>query len=269
MLVSLFSLLAIALYLGVSVMLWRGVRSGRGRPTRRALYLWALAMLAHSGALLPEIITRDGVDLSLFNASALSALLIALILFITCIKQALSVVAFVVLPLTALLVALAPIETSEHIVRSTTFAGMQLHIVASLLAYSLLVMASIQALTLYLQIKYLKFDWSLGRRLFATLPPFEAMESFLFALLRVGVLLLTVSLISGWLYHDDLFAQHLVHKTVLSTMAWLVFGIVLVGKQLYGWRTNTAVALTLTATALLILAYLGSKFVLEVILDRI
>ena len=264
-----FSLASIALYLITAFMLFRSVRSGLGIAAKTPLLLWLLAMLCHTGALMPEIITAHGIDLSLFNAISLSALLISLILFIICTRQALSAMGMIILPITAVCVALAPIETADKLVIDTISPGIQLHIIASLLAYSLLVVASIQALAIYRQISYLKLKDQSGHRLISTLPTLDAMESFLFALIKLGLLLLTVGLVSGWLYHDDLFAQHLVHKTVLSVAAWLVFGIVLVGKQLYGWRTSTAVRLVLVATGLLILGYLGSKFVLEVILDRI
>ena len=264
-----FSLASITLYLIASFMLLRSVRAGFGTATKVALSLWLLAMLSHSGALIFEISTARGIDLSLSNASSLSALLISLILFIICSRQALSAIAMIILPITAICVALAPIETSNNVVSNMVPLGIQLHIVSSLLAYSLLIMASIQALAIYRQINYLKIKDKSKHQLISTLPPLAAMESFLFALIRLGILLLTVGLVSGWLYHEDLFAQHLMHKTVLSVMAWVVFGIVLVGKQLYGWRTSIAVRLVLIATGLLILGYLGSKFVLEVILDRI
>lgn len=263
------SLVSITLYLIASIMLWRSVRAGKGIATKASMYFWLLAIISHGSVSILEIGTTRGIDLSLFNAISLSALLISLILFIICIRQALSALGTIILPITAICVALAPIETSDYVVSSTIPPGIQLHIVSSLLAYSLLIMASIQALTIHRQINYLKIKDKSKHYLISTLPPLAAMESFLFALIKLGILLLTIGLVSGWLYHKDLFAQHLMHKTVLSAMAWIVFGIVLVGKQLYGWRTSVAVRLILIATGLLILGYLGSKFVLEVILDRI
>lgn len=65
-----------------------------------------------------------------------------------------------------------------------------------------------------------------------------------------------------------MFAQHLVHKTVLSTLAWLMFGGLLIGRLRYGWRGKTAIVWTLSGFAVLILAYFGSKIVLELILHR-
>ena len=263
------SLIAVILYIVASYMLWCNARFNRGRPTKVALLFWLSAMFVHGGMLYLAVITPQGIDLSLFNAISLSALLISLILFVISRRQSLAAIGIIILPLTALFVALTSLETSDSLISNTIMPGIQLHIVSSLLAYSLLLTAGIQALAIHRQISYLKIEDKSKHQLISTLPTLDAMESFLFALINLGVLLLTISLISGWIYHHDLFAQHLVHKTVLSVSAWVIFGIILIGKQLYGWRTNTAVKLVLIATILLILAYLGSKFVLEVVLDRI
>ena len=92
------------------------------------------------------------------------------------------------------------------------------------------------------------------------------LEDLLFKLIAAGFLLLTVSLGSGVVFINDIFAQHLVHKTVLSIFAWLVFGLLLWGRWRYGWRGRLAVRLTLAGIVLLILSYFGSKLVLEVLL---
>ena len=70
------------------------------------------------------------------------------------------------------------------------------------------------------------------------------------------------------LFINDIFAQHLVHKTILSIVTWLVFALLLWGRWRYGWRGSLAVRLTLAGIVLLLLAYFGSKLVLEVILGR-
>ena len=70
------------------------------------------------------------------------------------------------------------------------------------------------------------------------------------------------------MYLRDMFAQHLVHKTVLSIAAWLVFGILLIGRWRFGWRGRTAIRWTMSGFVTLLLAYLGSKWVLEVLLGR-
>jgi ABC-type uncharacterized transport system permease subunit len=94
------------------------------------------------------------------------------------------------------------------------------------------------------------------------------MESLLFQMLGAGIVFLTISLASGFLFIEDLFAQHLVHKTVLSILAWIIFTGLLIGRSRYGWRGQTAIKWTLIGFVLLLLAYFGSKLVLELILHR-
>jgi len=94
------------------------------------------------------------------------------------------------------------------------------------------------------------------------------LEDLLFKTIAAGFILLTVSLLSGLMFINDIFAQHLIHKTILSIMAWLVFGVLLWGRWRYGWRGSLAVRLTLAGIILLVLSYFGSKLVLEVILGK-
>ncbi|MBM4201226.1 MAG: phosphohydrolase, partial [Gammaproteobacteria bacterium] len=141
------------------------------------------------------------------------------------------------------------------------------HIIVSILAYSFLNIAAIQAVLLALQ------DWSLRRhhlgRLNRALPPLQTMEAMLFQLIGAGLLLLTLSLLSGFLFLDDLFAQHLAHKTVLSIAAWIVFAVLMWGRVIHGWRGRTAIRWTLGGFLSLMLGYFGSKMVLELILHRV
>ena len=101
------------------------------------------------------------------------------------------------------------------------------------------------------------------------LPPLIELETLLFRTIAVGFVLLTATLLTGVLFVENLFAQHLVHKTVLSVLSWLAFGALLLGRWRYGWRGATAVRWTLAAMALLVLAFFGSKFVLELVLQRV
>jgi ABC-type uncharacterized transport system permease subunit len=94
------------------------------------------------------------------------------------------------------------------------------------------------------------------------------METLLFQMIATGLAFLTVALISGFVFIDDLFAQHLVHKTVLSIIAWIIFSGLLVGRVRYGWRGSIAIQWTLIGFVLLLMAYFGSKLVLELILKK-
>ncbi|MBW8810507.1 MAG: cytochrome c biogenesis protein CcsA, partial [Lysobacter sp.] len=133
--------------------------------------------------------------------------------------------------------------------------------------YATLAVAALFALMLWLQ------ERALRRREFhgwlRALPPLVELESLLFRTIAVGFILLTATLLTGVLFVENLLAQHLMHKTVLSVLSWLAFGGLLLGRWRYGWRGVVAVRWTLAAMALLILAFFGSKFVLEVILRRV
>ena len=143
---------------------------------------------------------------------------------------------------------------------------MSLHILSSILAFSLLNIAALQALLLALQDQHLRSHHP--KRLILALPPLQAMETLLFQMLGTGIVFLTIALFSGFLFVENLFAQHLAHKTVLSICAWLIFTSLLVGRIRYGWRGKTAIQWTLIGFVLLLLAYFGSKFVLELILQK-
>jgi len=143
---------------------------------------------------------------------------------------------------------------------------MVLHISSSILAYSVLTLATLQAAVLALQDHQLKHRHTRG--IIQILPPLQSMEAMLFELLWIGLGLLSIAIVSGALFIDDIFAQSLVHKTVLTIAAWLLFATLLWGHYRLGWRSKTAVRLTLAGFALLMLAFFGSKLVLEVILQK-
>lgn len=144
--------------------------------------------------------------------------------------------------------------------------ALQTHIILSLLAYGLLTLGALIALVMAIQHRLLHEHRPNG--LAATLPPLQQMEAMLFRLMAGGFFVLTLAIISGLGFVDRIFAQHLAHKTVLSLLAWLVFGILLWGRHQFGWRGRAAVRWCLSGYGLLILAYFGSKLVLELILGR-
>ena len=97
------------------------------------------------------------------------------------------------------------------------------------------------------------------------LPALQTMEDFLYQTLKMGFLLLTLSLISGYLYISDFFTQQLTYKTILSVMAWIGFAVILFGHMVFGWRGKLIVLSTQVAFAVLVLSYFGTKFFLEVL----
>lgn len=146
--------------------------------------------------------------------------------------------------------------------------ALSLHIIIAIAAYVALALAAVLAASL----------WIVDRRLHQkpsswlaqTLPPLLTLETRLFQLLWTGFSLLSVTLLSGVVFSEQLFgtAARLNHKVVFSVLAWLVFAVLLTGRVRHGWRGRLAVTWTFVGFAFLVLAYIGSKFVLEVVLQR-
>ena len=90
----------------------------------------------------------------------------------------------------------------------------------------------------------------------------------MFGITSAGFLFLLVAVSSGFAFVEDFFAQHLVHKTALSILALVLFGLLLAGRRFAGWRGKRAVYLYLGGFLILCLAYFGSRFILEQVLGR-
>jgi ABC-type uncharacterized transport system permease subunit len=140
------------------------------------------------------------------------------------------------------------------------------HILLSMGAAALLFAAAVTALLLVF------LDRRLRTRRIADLPsgmpPLDALENVMFRLITAGFGLLTLALFTGFVFVTNLFTQNLVQKTILSLIAWLLFGVLLVGRVRFGWRGRSAVRWTLSGFGVLAVAYFGVKFVLEDMLGR-
>jgi ABC-type uncharacterized transport system permease subunit len=144
----------------------------------------------------------------------------------------------------------------------------KIHLLIAMLAYSLFTIASLHVLLMALLERHLH-DGPLPRAL-RELPPLLVMETLLFRIIWAGFILLTLTLASGVVYSEELFgkAAKFNHKTVFGVLSWSIFAALLCGRHVYGWRGRIAVRWTLAGFLMLVLAYIGSKFVLEVILGR-
>jgi ABC-type uncharacterized transport system permease subunit len=170
------------------------------------------------------------------------------------------------MPFTALALLLQQLSDQHHYLSQTLTAGLEFHILISILAYSLLSIAMVQALLLYIQDAHLHNKHPGG--FIRSLPPLQTMETMLFRMIGLGFIVLSISLLSGFIFMENMFAQHLVHKTILSIIAWLLFSILLWGRWQFGWRGRTAIRWAMSGFIALMLAYFGSKFVVELILHR-
>ena len=131
------------------------------------------------------------------------------------------------------------------------------------ISYSLLMIAAVHALVLATQDRHLRNKRPGG--FIRALPPLQTMENLLFQMIGLGFFLLSLSLVTGMIYLDDMFAQHVAHKTILSIVAWFVFATLLWGRWRFGWRGTIAIRYTLGGFITLFLAYLGSKWVIEIL----
>jgi ABC-type uncharacterized transport system permease subunit len=206
-------------------------------------------------------------DVSLQSLLSLCALVIVLMLCSSVFsRNSLYDASLVALPLAVVVLSLEWLIPSQSLLLNDMSTGVSTHILSSVLAFGVLSIAGVYALFAAIIDYFLRHHHL--NPLVQSLPPLETLERLLFRLIFLGFLLLTVSLASGLAYVDDLFAQHLAHKTLLSITAWFIFGLLLWGRWRYGWRGRQAVRLTLAGIFLLLLAYFGSKLVLETILGR-
>lgn len=259
---------AVLLYAAAAILL--ALRLVRGSidqlwPKSLPLAIALGAVLLHGLVLYQDLVLPDGLNLGFFNALSLVGWLAAVAVLLASTVGPVENLGIVVLPVSASTALLGLALPSEHVVFHAEPA-LKSHILLSGLAYALLAMASVQAILLAVQDRALHRGQPGG--FVRQLPPLVTMESLLFQMIAGGFVFLSLALLTGFLFLDDIFAQHLVHKTVLSITAWLVFGVLLWGRWRHGWRGRTAMRWTLSGFAALVLAYFGSKLVLELILQR-
>ena len=257
-------LIAIVFYVAAAALLVGGIR--RGQRGRAWPVVAAGAMLAHALEHALAWHGTGGADMHFFAAISLVTLgMAALTTAVGARGRRMGTLGVVVFPLAAL--ALLGAHLHGHLPSEPLDWRLQLHAWMALLAYATLAVAALLAVMLWLQ------ERALSRReihgWLRALPPLVELETLLFRTITTGFVLLSATLLTGVLFVEDLLAQHLLHKTVLSVLSWLVFGVLLLGRWRFGWRGRKAVHWTLAAMALLVLAFFGSKFVLELVLGRV
>lgn len=223
------------------------------------------ALLLHATATYLQMDTEAGFYLGFFTAASLTALLMVVFLVLAAAHLPVQNLLLLVLPFGAAAVIGAQIGETGFEARPSLPLTLVVHILFSIVAYSILFMAACQSLLLAYQDHALKAKSSI--RALRLLPPLESMETLLFTMLWTGIVTLTAAIASGFLFLDDLFGQRVVHHTVLAMASWAVYAVLLTGRHFFGWRSRTATYWTLIAFSLLVLGYFGSKFVLEILLE--
>jgi ABC-type uncharacterized transport system permease subunit len=258
-------ILALTLFLLYAASAWvmlRSVAKPRLGPIAWALVLSAI--FAHSDAIVHMMRVR-GVSIGLLEALSLLGWTLAVLACFICIERQNRVLGAILLACAACGAALT---NHGRTYPEENVAGWELtsHILLSMGAAALLFAAAVTAILLVFLDRRLR-----SRRLAdlpSILPPLDALEKVMFRLIGAGFALLTLALVTGFVFVRNLLEQHLIHKTVLSLVAWVLFGILLVGRMRFGWRGRSAVRWALSGFGVLTLAYFGSKFVLETVLGE-
>lgn len=257
-------LLAIIFYLTAS---WHQASTLFREKNRRSsvLIFGVTGAIAHLVNVYFLIITPSGYDLGFYTIATLFSWTMVALTLIGSLKRPLDNLLVLLLPLAIISILFATLAPSTFQFHEFS-TGVGAHILLAILAYSTITIAALQALLLAFQNHQLKDRHSL--RFIQRLPPLQTMETLLFEILWCGLALLSLVIASGLIFMNDLYTQHLTHKLALSVVAWLIFAILLWGRHRLGWRGLTAIRWTLTGFVFLVLAYFGSKFVLELILNR-
>jgi ABC-type uncharacterized transport system permease subunit len=263
-----------AAYLVLAWATWKTLDAPQRTARWRAALLPLLA-IAHA-ALLGAAVWNAG-EFRFGFAQALSAtlLLAVVVLWIEGMFVPVRGLDVLVLPAAAICVLLPLGFPGAAIAAGVDSTALRLHLLVAIAAYSLFTIAALHALLMAILDRRLHSPLQgpvqgLGR-VFGQLPSLLALERLLFQLIGVGFVLLTATLVTGVFFSEQLFGRALrfEHKTVFTIASWLVFAGLLGGRMVFGWRGRTALRWTFAGFLMLLLAYVGSRFVLEVILGRV
>jgi ABC-type uncharacterized transport system permease subunit len=261
--VILLAITLFALYAASAWVMLRSVSHPRLDPVAWALTL--AAIFAHSDAIVHMMRSLAPFSIGLLEALSMLAWTLSALACFIAIERRNRALAAILLAIAAFGAALTG---TGHSFAEDAAPGWELtaHILLSMGAAALLFAAAVTALLLVFLDRRLR-----ARRIAAlpsVLPPLDELEKVMFRLIGAGFALLTLALLTGFIFVTNLWAQHLEHKTILSIIAWVLFGVLLIGRVRYGWRGRSAVRWTLSGFGFLVLAYFGSKFVLEYLLGR-
>ena len=251
---------------------------GAPAPSRSAWGFWLLpaALLLHAWEVIQDTATAQGLDFSLLNAISVVGALLAAIAWASGLLRTVPAIGAIILPAAAaavLLPALLPRLSPPLFANPHRFAyGAEslaaLHVAVALVSYAMFLVAAVLAIVVMSLEKRLRA--SVLEPAASAVPPLLTLELFLFRLVTVGFVLLTLTLASGMLFTEQLFGKPLTftHQSVFSVLGWVTFGALLWGRWRYGWRGRVALRWIIAGSVFVFLAYLGSKFVLEVLLGR-
>ncbi len=255
--------LAAISYCIATYLLVTGIKSGQLNRTATRIAGFTGVFL-HGINVYLTLFTENGLQFGIVTATSLVAWTIIAIGTSNALWRDVEPLLAPAYPLAAIFVITSLLFTDQTEPLSHLSNGVVAHILVSIIAYSIIALALCQAIFIWIQNYQLKHRHI--HDILHLLPPLQTMESSLFDLISTGLALLSAAIITGFIYVDDIFAQHLAHKTLFTLASWCVFALLLTGKYLWGWRGMFAVKWTLTGFFLLLLGFFGSKVVMELLL---
>jgi ABC-type uncharacterized transport system permease subunit len=256
---------AVLLYLLGSYLQFRDFRARTPSVSKRLFAIAIPAVVLHGLTSYFILSDPEGLNLGLFSVLCLTSFVLAGLVLLASIRQPLQNLFIFVFPICAMGVLAGIFLRSGYAPQTTLPPNLIGHVLLSIFAYTVLLLVACQCLVLRAQENAIRDKRDIA--MLRLLPPLQTMENLLFQWLIVGLVLLTLAIGSGFLFLDNMFEQQVVHHTVLSIASWFAFAILLLGRHRFGWRGPTATRWTLIGFALLLLAFLGSKFVLEILLN--
>ncbi len=245
------------------------------RADERRSLPWLIAALAlHAGSLLLASRTPSGWNFGFAFVLSATLWIGVAVMWFEGLTVGLRALRTLLLPAAAVAVTLPVFFPGAELVQVAKRPLFAPHLLAGTLAYGVLTLAALHALLMAAAERALHArDADEGgwvRRMLDEAPPLLALERILFRLIGIGFFFLTVTTVSGIFFSEQVFGRPLTlnHKIVFTLVSWAVFGALLLGRRLWGWRGRTALRLTIGGFVLLLLGYVGSHFVLEVILGR-
>lgn len=261
LIISLSALLASFGYLYASFMLWQKMKTNAAQVVRtKLLKIGAIASVLHFISLIYLLFNGYTLQFSLTISISLIAWISASALLLTNINKHTEMLGIFIFPIAAMTTLLPFVQPETQPIELTLGA----HILLSIIAYSIMGLAAAQAILYSAQEK--RFRQKRLTSLFKALPPLQIMEKTLIQFVLMGFIALSFALMTGGFFIEDMFAQHLIHKTFFAMLSWVVYAVFIWGHFKCGWRGQKAAKYTLWAYILLLLSYIGTQLILIFIL---
>ncbi|PMH41276.1 chromosome partitioning protein ParB [Vibrio sp. 10N.286.49.B3] len=262
---SLLAIFAVVLYLSAIIMIVPGLVQQAGIKAKYVFVCALLALTFHAGLLSDSIVNDFGQNLSILNVASLISFIISFVMSVAMLKTRLWFLLPIAYSFSAINLSASAFLPSTFMTHLEHNPKLLIHISLALFAYSTLTIGTLYAI----QLAWLDHKLRKKKKLTINpnLPPLMMVERQLFKIILIGNLLLTGTLFTGFVFIQDMFAQGKAHKAILSFVAWLIYSLLLWGHYQQGWRGKKVTWFAIIGSSLLTLAYFGSRFVQEIILN--